>query len=172
LLIPGLSPAHPAKARRPFPTVARASAAPPPQTTKADGSGTAISAVSVVIPYQDTGYPDPGSPLAMRGREDGTCSATRSNGSGASLDNRENGDIVAITVDRSFPVSVPLIFRKGRDSHDYKYGAAIWEECVLASDPKWRAPLTAAALFNLPGARTPDSPLMDRARAAVKTVLG
>jgi hypothetical protein len=65
-----------------------------------------------------------------------------------------------------------LIFRKGRDSHDYKYGAAIWEECLLASDPKWHAPLTAAALFNFPGAKTPDSPLMDRARDAVKTVLG
>ncbi|MGE3820725.1 MAG: hypothetical protein AB7I30_15035 [Isosphaeraceae bacterium] len=65
-----------------------------------------------------------------------------------------------------------LIFRKGRDSHDYKYGAAAWEECVLAADPKWRAPLAAAALFNLPGSSTPDSPLMDRAREAVKTVLG
>ena len=65
-----------------------------------------------------------------------------------------------------------LIFRKGRDSHDYKYGAAIWEECLLASDPKWHGPLAAAALFNLPGAKTPDSPLMDRAREAVKTVLG
>ena len=34
------------------------------------------------------------------------------------------------------------------------------------------APLVAAAMFNLPGSKTPDSPLMDRARAAVKTVLG
>jgi hypothetical protein len=65
-----------------------------------------------------------------------------------------------------------MIFHKGRDSHDYKYGAAAWEECLLASDPKWRAPLAAAALFNLPGAKAPDSPLMNRAREAVKLVLG
>src|SRR6185437_457835 len=43
-----------------------------------------------------------------------------------------------------------MIFHKGRDSHDYKYGAAAWEESVLASDPKWRAPLAAAMMFNLP----------------------
>jgi hypothetical protein len=64
-----------------------------------------------------------------------------------------------------------LIFRKGKDSHDYKYGAAAWEECVLTSDPKWRGPMAAAAMFNLPGAKTPDSPLMIRAREAVAKVL-
>ena len=63
-----------------------------------------------------------------------------------------------------------MIFHKGRDSHDYKYGAAAWEECVLASDPKWRAPLIAATMFNLPGAKTKDSDLMIKAREAVKTV--
>jgi hypothetical protein len=71
-----------------------------------------------------------------------------------------------------FAAGRKLIFRKGRDSHDYKYGAASWEECLLASDPRWHAPLAAAALFNLPGAKTPDSPLMIRAREAIKTVLG
>ncbi len=65
-----------------------------------------------------------------------------------------------------------LILRKGRDSHDYKYGAAAWEECLLASDPKWQTPLAAAALFNLPGSSADDSPLMIRAREAVKSVLG
>jgi hypothetical protein len=74
--------------------------------------------------------------------------------------------------DAVFAAARRLIFHKGRDSHDYKYGAAVWEECLLASDPKWHAPLVAAAMFNLPGSKTPDSPLMDRARAAVKTVLG
>ena len=43
------------------------------------------------------------------------------------------------------------IFHKGRDSHDYKYGAAAWEECVLASDPAWRAPLAAAVLVSAVG---------------------
>ena len=32
-----------------------------------------------------------------------------------------------------------MIFHKGTDSHDYKYGAAIWEECLAVSDPKWHA---------------------------------
>jgi hypothetical protein len=71
-----------------------------------------------------------------------------------------------------FAAARRMIFHKGRDSHDYKYGAAAWEECVLASDPKWRAPLAAAMMFNLPGTKTPDSPLMNEAREAVARVLG
>jgi hypothetical protein len=74
--------------------------------------------------------------------------------------------------DLLFAAARRLIFHKGRDSHDYKYGAAAWEECVLASDPKWRAPLAAAMMFNLPGTKTPDSPLMIEAREAVARVLG
>jgi hypothetical protein len=74
--------------------------------------------------------------------------------------------------DLLFAAARRMIFHKGRDSHDYKYGAAAWEECVLASDPAWRAPLAAAMMFNLPGAKTPDSPLLDRAREAVTRVLG
>jgi hypothetical protein len=65
-----------------------------------------------------------------------------------------------------------MIFHKGTDSHDYKYGAAIWEECLAASEPKWQAPLAAAAMFYLPGAGTKDSPLMNRAREAVSRVMG
>ena len=76
------------------------------------------------------------------------------------------------TPDAVFAAARRLIFRKGRDSHDYKYGAASWEECLLTADTKWQAPLVAAAMFNLPGSKTPDSPLMIRAREAVKTVLG
>jgi hypothetical protein len=75
------------------------------------------------------------------------------------------------STDLVFDAARRMIFHKGRDSHDYKYGAAAWEECVLASDPKWRAPLAAATMFNLPGAKTPDSPLMNRARDAVAHVL-
>lgn len=74
--------------------------------------------------------------------------------------------------DLIFAAARRLIFHKGRDSHDYKYGAAAWEECLLASDPKWRGPLAAASLFNVPSPKAPDSPLMNRARQAVKTVLG
>ena len=68
-----------------------------------------------------------------------------------------------------------MIFRKGNATATtvqvLAYAAA-WEECVLASDPKWRAPLAAATMFNLPGAKSPDSPLMIRAREAVANVLG
>lgn len=74
--------------------------------------------------------------------------------------------------DLIFAAARSMILHKGRDSHDYKYGVAAWEECQLATDPKWRAPLTAAMMFNLPGVGTPDSPLMERAREAVATVLG
>jgi hypothetical protein len=65
-----------------------------------------------------------------------------------------------------------MIFHKGTDSHDYKYGAAIWEESRSVSEPRWNAPLVAAAMFNLPGAKTNDSPLMIRAREAVAKVMG
>lgn len=76
------------------------------------------------------------------------------------------------STDLMFAAARRMIFHKGTDSHDYKYGAAQYEECLLASDPRWRAPLLAAAMFNLPGAKKPDSPLMIRAREAVKNVMG
>jgi hypothetical protein len=60
-----------------------------------------------------------------------------------------------------------LIFLKGRDSHQYKYGGAAWEECLLAADDRWRAPLAAATLFYVPSAGAPDSPVMVRARDAL-----
>ena len=63
-----------------------------------------------------------------------------------------------------------MIFHKGRDSHDYKYGAAAWEECLLASDPRWKPLLTAATMGHFPSSTAKDSPLMDRARAAVQSV--
>jgi hypothetical protein len=74
--------------------------------------------------------------------------------------------------DLIFDAARRMIFHKGRDSHDYKYGAAIAEEALLASTPDWRAPLIASSMFNLPGARTEDSPLMIRARDAVASVMG
>ena len=74
--------------------------------------------------------------------------------------------------DLVFAAARRMIFHKGKDSHDYKYGAAAWEECRLAADPKWQPALTAAMMFNLPGAGTPDSPLMNRAREAVAKVMG
>jgi hypothetical protein len=76
------------------------------------------------------------------------------------------------TTDLVFAAARRMIFHKGTNAHDYKYGAAAWEECQLATDPKWRPALAAAMMFNLPGAGTPDSPLMNRAREALAKVMG
>ena len=73
--------------------------------------------------------------------------------------------------DLVFDAARRMIFHKGRDSHDYKYGAALWEECVWSTEPKWRSAMVAASMFNLPGAKTADSPLMIRAREALATVM-
>lgn len=71
-----------------------------------------------------------------------------------------------------FDAARRMIFHKGTDSHDYKYGAAIWEESLAVSDPRWHGRLAAAAMYNLPGAKSQDSPLMIRAREAVQKVMG
>jgi hypothetical protein len=71
-----------------------------------------------------------------------------------------------------FAAARRMIFLKGRDSHDFKFGAAAWEESLLASSPKTQTLLTAAMMGNLPSSSTSDSPLMIRAREASKTVLG
>jgi hypothetical protein len=76
------------------------------------------------------------------------------------------------SADLIFDMARRMIFHKGRDSHDYKYGAAVWEEFLWSSDPKWRGPIVAASMFNVPGAKTPDSPLMIRARDALANVMG
>ena len=64
-----------------------------------------------------------------------------------------------------------MIFHKGRDSHDYKYGAALSEEFLWSSSPGFSGRIAAAAACNFPGAKAPDSPLMKRARDAVATVM-
>ncbi len=69
--------------------------------------------------------------------------------------------------DELFAAARRMIFHKGNDSHDYKYGAAAWEEFTLASDPATAAPLAAAMTAHLPAASDRDSPLMERAREAV-----
>ncbi len=67
------------------------------------------------------------------------------------------------SADRFFDAARRMIFHKGTDSHDYKYGAAIWEETMAVADTRWHAPLAAASVFHLPGTQTKDSPLMIRA---------
>jgi hypothetical protein len=71
-----------------------------------------------------------------------------------------------------FAAARRLIFHKANDSHQYKYGAAAWEEWRLATDPRWQAPLAAAALAYFPSSDLPDSPLMRRATDAVERVIG
>ncbi len=70
-----------------------------------------------------------------------------------------------------FAAARRMILHKGRDAHDYKFGVASWEECTLANDPQWRGAIAAASMYLAPGTSTPDSPLMNRARAAVAEVL-
>jgi hypothetical protein len=75
------------------------------------------------------------------------------------------------SADLVFDTARRMIFHKGRDSHDYKYGAALWEEFLWSTESRWRGPIVAASMFNLPGARTADSPLMIRARDALAAVM-
>ncbi|MDG3003305.1 hypothetical protein [Paludisphaera mucosa] len=76
------------------------------------------------------------------------------------------------SADALFQVASRMIMHKGTDSHDYKYSAAVWEESLNTTDPKWRPRLAAAAMYNLPGTQRPNSPLMKRAREAVASVMG
>ncbi len=69
--------------------------------------------------------------------------------------------------DAIFAMARKLIFQKGRDSHDYKYAVAAWEEFTLTADPRWQPNLAAAMMGNLPSIGQADSPLMQRARAAI-----
>ncbi len=62
-----------------------------------------------------------------------------------------------------------LIFRKGTDAHDYKYAAAIFEDVDLVS-PAWKPHMLATAVYHLRGATLPDSPLMERAVDAIRSV--
>jgi hypothetical protein len=73
--------------------------------------------------------------------------------------------------DLIFDAARRMIFHKGAESHQYKYGAAMAEEFLWSTEPKWRSQIAATSMFYLPGANTPDSPLMKRAREAVATVM-
>jgi hypothetical protein len=59
-----------------------------------------------------------------------------------------------------------LIFRKGSDSHDYKFSSAVLEDAEFIS-PEWRNRFLAASLFWMKGAGAPDSPLVKRTHAAL-----
>lgn len=62
--------------------------------------------------------------------------------------------------------AVRLVLHKGTDAHDYKYPAAIFEDCQSIS-LAWQPHMLATAVYHLPGSEQPDSPLIERARAAI-----
>lgn len=59
-----------------------------------------------------------------------------------------------------------LIFLKGTDSHDYKFSSAVLEDASFIS-PEWRDRFLAASVFWMKGSASPDSPLVNRTRAAL-----
>jgi hypothetical protein len=64
-----------------------------------------------------------------------------------------------------------LIFAKADEPHYYKYPAAIFEDCRLVS-PEWQPHVLAAAPYYIKGPTDPDSPVMQRARDAVRSMRG
>jgi hypothetical protein len=59
-----------------------------------------------------------------------------------------------------------LIFKKGTDSHDYKFSSAALEDYYHAT-PAWRSRYLATSMFNLHGALDADNPLIKRTRGAL-----
>jgi len=59
-----------------------------------------------------------------------------------------------------------LIYRKSRDSHDYKFSSAVLEDYYHVS-PDWRNAYLAANVLNLKHARERDTPLLERTKAAL-----
>lgn len=59
-----------------------------------------------------------------------------------------------------------LIFRKGTDSHDYKYSSAVLEDYAHVS-PQWRDRFLASSMFQLRGSGGADNALVKRTRAAL-----
>jgi hypothetical protein len=72
--------------------------------------------------------------------------------------------------DTVFELGRSLIVSRGRDSHQYKYGMAAWEESRLASDPRWQAPIAAAAMAFLPNKETAQTDAFKAWKAALKGV--
>lgn len=62
-----------------------------------------------------------------------------------------------------------LIFTKATGSHEYKYPAAIFED-LYRVNAEWRPQMLATAVYYLRGSQKPDSPLMQRAVEAVRSV--
>jgi hypothetical protein len=59
-----------------------------------------------------------------------------------------------------------LIFRKGTDSHDYKFSSAVLEDYAHVS-PMWRDRFLAASVYWLKGSRDRDTSIVERTRKAL-----
>lgn len=59
------------------------------------------------------------------------------------------------------------IIRRGRDSHQYKYGAAAWEEAERAASRPAGSAIAAAMLAYIPRADEPENPVIAEARAGL-----
>lgn len=59
-----------------------------------------------------------------------------------------------------------MVFRKGSDSHDYKFSSAVLEDYRHVS-PQWRPRYLAASVFNLRGSGGNDNPIVERTKAAL-----
>ncbi|MEX2140559.1 MAG: hypothetical protein WD894_14950 [Pirellulales bacterium] len=59
-----------------------------------------------------------------------------------------------------------LVFRKGDDSHDYKFSSAVLEDYRRVS-PQWRNRYLAASVFKLQGTGQADNMVVERTRAAL-----
>jgi hypothetical protein len=62
-----------------------------------------------------------------------------------------------------------LVFFKGRNSHDYKFSAAVLEDYAHIG-ASWRDRFLAASVFNLPGSGVADNDLVRRTRAALGSI--
>ena len=62
-----------------------------------------------------------------------------------------------------------LILRKATDAHDYKYAVSIFEDYRQVSSP-WRPHMLATSTFHLRGSTLPDSPIMNRAMEAIRSL--
>lgn len=59
-----------------------------------------------------------------------------------------------------------VVITRAAEAHDYKYPAAIFEDYALVAR-EWRPHMLAAAVYYLHGSAAPESPVMQRARAAI-----
>jgi hypothetical protein len=60
-----------------------------------------------------------------------------------------------------------MVFFKGNEPHDYKFSEAVFEDYRHVS-PTWRNRFIAGSVYWLRGAGGPDTPLVERTRAALK----